>query len=147
MLQRQLEGMTEGSADAMDMQFPQVNGGGPNSGGSGFHPGSFLNGLPPPGMPGTMFAGIPVSSSGDHGSVDANVNGMWIGPGNNLKGKVPMPNSMMGEQQLTESGMVNISTLIHPFVMIRAFLTIIFDNNIGFSGLYFQKKIYDKRQF
>merc|ERR1712071_622028 len=106
MLQRQLEGMTEGSADAMDMQFPQVNGGGPNSGGSGFHPGSFLNGLPPPGMPGTMFAGIPVSSSGDHGSVDANVNGMWIGPGNNLKGKVPMPNSMMGEQQLTESGMV-----------------------------------------
>merc|ERR1712191_1460 len=40
------------------------------------------------------------------GSADANVNGMWIGPGNNLKGKVPMPNSMMGEQQLTESGMV-----------------------------------------
>lgn len=110
MLQRQLEGMTEAAAESLDMQFSQannvMNGAAPNSNPSGFHPGSFLNGLPPPGMPGTMFPGIPVSSTGDHVSVDGNVNGMWIGPGNNLKGKVPMPNSMMGEQQLTESGMV-----------------------------------------
>lgn len=111
MLQRQLEGMTEAAAESMDMQFSQANNvmngaAGHNSNPSAFHPGSFLNGLPPPGMPGTMFPGIPVSSTGDHVGVDGNVNGMWIGPGSNLKGKVPMPNSMMGEQQLTESGMV-----------------------------------------
>ena len=113
MLQRQLEGMTEAAAESLDMQFSQANNvmngaAGPNSTPSGFHPGSFLNGLPPPGMPGTMFPGIPVSSTADHVSVEGNVNGMWIGPGNNLKGKVPMPNSLMGEQQLTESGMVRI---------------------------------------
>ncbi len=37
------------------------------------------------------------------------VNGMWMGPGSNMKNKVsgPTPNSIVGEQQLSESGMVS----------------------------------------
>ena len=53
-----------------------------------------------------MFAGGPGEQ---HGNNDA-VNGMWIGPGSNMKGKGsgPSPNSIVGDQQLSDAGMVSL---------------------------------------
>ena len=114
LLQRQMEGMSEGN-ESLEMQFSAqsasgMNGGGPNSNAAYHHPGAaFMNGMPPPGMPGGPM-GAPMFSSGpgeQHGG-DASVNGMWIGPGSNMKGKMsgPSPNSIVGEQQLSDAGMV-----------------------------------------
>lgn len=117
LLQRQMEGMSEGS-ESLEMQFSTqsvggMNGGGPNSNTTAYHhPGAaFMNGLPPPGMPmgAPMFAGGLPSGNEQHSGGGDPVNGMWIGPGSNMKGKVsgPSPNSIVGEQQLTDAGMVS----------------------------------------
>ena len=115
-LQRQLEGMADDGGESLDMQFAAqsvggMNGGGPNANQAAFHhPGAaFLNGIPPPGMPGGGPMGPPMFGAEQHGG-DA-VNGMWIGQGSsNMKGKVggPSPNPIASEQQLTEPGMVMI---------------------------------------
>lgn len=114
LLQRQMEGMSDGN-ESLEMQFSGQSAvgmnGGPNSNAPYHqHPGAaFMNGMPPPGMPGgpmgaPMFAGGPGEQ---HGNNDA-VNGMWIGPGSNMKGKGsgPSPNSIVGDQQLSDAGMV-----------------------------------------
>lgn len=112
LLQRQMEGMSDGN-ESLDMQFSAQSGvgmnGGPNSNTPyhQHHGAAFMNGMPPPGMPGgpmgPMFAGGP----GEQHGVDS-VNGMWIGPGSNMKGKGsgPSPNSIVGDQQLSDAGMV-----------------------------------------
>lgn len=121
LLQRQMEGMSEGS-ESLEMQFSNqsaagMNGGGPNSNAAAYHhPGAaFMNGMPPPGMPGgpmgaPMFTGgLPTGQVNEqHGGGDTG-NGMWMGPGSNMKGKVsgPSPNSIVGEQQLSDAGMVS----------------------------------------
>jgi len=130
---RQLEGISEGANESLsDLQFTQtaasMNGAGPNANSANaFHPaGGFLNGLPPPthghgGMPvgsvppmfphGVMQHQPPNAGPGEqqqHNEGGAsNVNGMWVGQGASMKGKVsgPSPNSIMTEQQLAESGM------------------------------------------
>lgn len=132
LLQRQMEGMGEGS-ESLEMQFSAqsttgMNGGGPNSNPGGYHhPGAaFMNGMPPPGMPGgpmgaPMFpGGLPTGQGGNdqHGGADAANGGMWIGPGSNMKGKVtgPSPNSIVGDQQLSDAGMVSQPvSLFFPF--------------------------------
>lgn len=113
LLQRQMEGMSDGN-ESLDMQFSAQSGvgmnGGPNSNTPyhQHHGAAFMNGMPPPGMPGgpmgPMFAGGP----GEQHGVDS-VNGMWIGPGSNMKGKGsgPSPNSIVGDQQLSDAGMVS----------------------------------------
>lgn len=121
-LQRQMDGVMGEGGESLEMQFTGgMNGGGaaPNANaGSYHHPGAtFMNGMPPPGMPGGpmggqlfpggLQAGQGQTGPGDQQHGDA-MNGMWIGPGSNLKGKVsgPSPSSVMGEQQVPDSGMV-----------------------------------------
>ena len=68
------------------------------------------SGLPPGGPMGPPMFSSNEQHGGGSGVVgDAHsVNGMWMGPGSNMKNKVsgPTPNSIVGEQQLSESGMV-----------------------------------------
>lgn len=117
LLQRQMDGMMSEGGESLEMQFAGgMNGGaapGANAG-SFHHPGAaFMNGIPPPGMPGgpmaaQLFPGGQAGPGEQHAPADA-MNGMWIAPGSNLKGKVggPSPGSVMGEQQVPDSGMVS----------------------------------------
>lgn len=115
-LQRQMEGMAEDGSESLDMQFSNqsgtgMNGGGPNANPAAayHHPGAFMNGMPPPGMPGGGPMGPPMFAPDQHSGGADPVNGMWVGQGSsNMKGKVggPSPNPIANEQQLTDSGMV-----------------------------------------
>lgn len=118
-LQRQMEGMAEDGSESLDMQFSNqsgtgMNGGGPNANPAAayHHPGAFMNGMPPPGMPGGGPMGPPMFAPDQHSGGADPVNGMWVGQGSsNMKGKVggPSPNPIANEQQLTDSGMVSLS--------------------------------------
>lgn len=121
LLQRQMEGMPDGG-ESLEMQFSAqsavgMNGGGPNSNTATYHHtgAAFMNGMPPPGIPGVPM-GAPMFGGGpgeQHGNADS-VNGMWIGHGSNMKGKVsgPSPNSIVGDQQLSDGMVTSIVFLI-----------------------------------